>query len=88
MLPFRSEKSQLHQTIDRLNADIQELKEKCEELKEAKQEALRDILTLRDQHQEEVRLITSDLQEEANSREGMDRRINELRAEVCLETLN
>lgn len=76
------EKSQLHRSIERLTGDLQESRDKCDELREARQETVRDILNLQDQHQEEIKLIKSDLQEEANNREGMDRRINDLRAEV------
>lgn len=79
---FFREKSQLHRVIDKLTVELQELKEKCEELREARQEAARDLLSLQDQHQEEIRLIKADLQDEANSREGMDKRLNDLRAEV------
>lgn len=77
-----SEKSQLHRTIEKLTSDLQEAKDKCEELREAKQETVRELLSLQDQHQEEIRLMRSDLQDEANSREGMDRRINDLRTEL------
>ncbi|XP_017771708.1 PREDICTED: coiled-coil domain-containing protein 102A isoform X2 [Nicrophorus vespilloides] len=78
----REEKSQLHRTIEKLTSDLHEMKEKCEELREARQEVVREMLTLQDQHQEEVRIVRSDLQDEANNREGMDRRINDLRAEL------
>ncbi|XP_044269218.1 coiled-coil domain-containing protein 102A isoform X2 [Tribolium madens] len=78
----REEKSQLHRVIDKLTIELQEVKEKCDELKEAKQEAARELLSLQDQHQEEIRLIRADLQDEANSREGMDKRLNDLRAEL------
>lgn len=63
--------------------DLQEAKEKCDELRDAKQEAVRELLQLQDQHQEELRAMRSDLQEESQSHENLDRRINELRAEVC-----
>nr|XP_008192331.1 PREDICTED: coiled-coil domain-containing protein 102A isoform X2 [Tribolium castaneum] len=78
----REEKSQLHRVIDKLTVELQEVKEKCDELREAKQEAARELLSLQDQHQEEIRLIRADLQDEANSREGMDKRLNDLRAEL------
>lgn len=78
----REEKSQLHRNIERLTGELQEAKDKCEELREARQEAMRELLTLEDQHQKEVELIKSDLIDEANSREGMDKRLNDLRAEV------
>lgn len=72
----------MHRTIEKLTVDLQEVKEKCEELREARQDAVRELLSLQDQHQEELRLMRQDLQDETNSREGMDRRINDLRAEV------
>lgn len=70
--------------MERLTGECQEFKEKCEELRQARQDAVRELLSLQDQHQEEVQLIRADLQDEANSREGMDRRINDLRAEVLI----
>ncbi|RZB38639.1 coiled-coil domain-containing protein 102A, partial [Asbolus verrucosus] len=78
----REEKSQLHRLIDKLTIELQELKDKCDELREARQEAARELLSLQDQHQEEIRLIRADLQDEASSREGMDKRLNDLRAEL------
>jgi chromosome segregation ATPase len=81
------EKSQLHRLIDKLTVELQEVKDKCDELREARQEAARELLSLQDQHQEEIRLIRADLQDEANSREGMDKRLNDLRAEVILRNV-
>jgi coiled-coil domain-containing protein 102A len=83
----REEKSQLHRLIDKLTVELQEVKDKCDELREARQEAARELLSLQDQHQEEIRLIRADLQDEANSREGMDKRLNDLRAEVILRNV-
>lgn len=79
---FCSEKTHLHRSIEKLTLELQEAKDKCEELREARQEAVRELLSSQDQHQEELRLLRQDLQDETNSREGMDRRINDLRAEV------
>lgn len=72
----------MHRTIEKLTSELQEMKDKCDELREARQEAVRELLTQQDQHQEEIRLLRSDLQDETNSREGMDRRINDLRTEL------
>lgn len=83
-LLFYREKTHLHLNIERLTAELQEIKSKCEELREAKQEAVKELLTLQDQHQEEIKSIKADLQDEANSKEGMDRRINDLRIEVIM----
>ncbi|XP_065162132.1 coiled-coil domain-containing protein 102A-like isoform X2 [Atheta coriaria] len=78
----RDDKAQMHHTLERLGSEVQELKEKLEECREARQEAVREMLTLQDTHQEEIRLLKCDLQDETNTRDGMDRRINDLRAEL------
>ena len=81
---YYSEKLQLHRTIEKLTAELVELKDKCEELREARQSVVKEMLMLQDQHQEEIRMAKADLQDEASTREGMDRRINDLRAEVSM----
>lgn len=58
------------------------MRDKCDELREARQDAMREILLLQDEHQKEILLVKADLQDETNSREGMDKRLNDLRAEV------
>ncbi|CAH1113055.1 unnamed protein product [Psylliodes chrysocephalus] len=78
----RDEKSHLHRNIERLNTELQEAKDKCDELKESRQDTMRDILMLQDQHQKELQSIKCDLQDEASNREGMDKRLNDLRAEL------
>ncbi|XP_025829143.1 coiled-coil domain-containing protein 102A-like isoform X2 [Agrilus planipennis] len=78
----REEKSQLLRNVEKLSNELQEMKEKCEELRQSRQDAVRELLSLQDQHQEEIILIKADLQEEAASRGGMDRRINDLRSEA------
>lgn len=72
----------MHRNIDKLTTELQEAKDKCDELREARQDAMREILLLQDEHQKELQLAKADLQDEANSREGMDKRLNDLRAEV------
>lgn len=79
---MHSEKTQLHRNIERITSELQESRDKCDELREARQETVRELLNLQDQHHEEMELMKTDLQEEANNREGMDRRINDLRTEV------
>lgn len=75
----------MHRTIEKLTVELQEIKDKCEELRESRQEAVRELLNLQDQHQEELRLLRQDLQDETNSREVMDRRVNDLRTEVQIK---
>ena len=68
--------------MERLGGELQEFRDKCEELRETKQDAVRELLHFQDQHREELQLIRTDLQEEIASREGLERRLNELRGEV------
>jgi phage shock protein A len=72
----------LHRGLEKLQGELQELKDRCEDLRASKQEVVRELLLLQDQHQDQVRLIQLDLQDEATSREGMDRRLADLRTEV------
>ncbi|KAJ8924737.1 hypothetical protein NQ315_000890 [Exocentrus adspersus] len=78
----REEKSLLHRNIERLTSELQEAKDKCDELRETRQDAMRELLLLQDEHQKELQLIKADLHEEASSREGMDKRLNDLRTEL------
>lgn len=78
----RDEKNNLHKTIEKLRADLQEAKDKCEDLKLAKQETVRELLALQDRHRDTIQQIQSDLQDETSSRESVDRRMADLRAEV------
>ncbi|XP_039286411.1 coiled-coil domain-containing protein 102A isoform X2 [Nilaparvata lugens] len=82
LLAEREEKTCLHRSLERLEGELNELREKCEDLKLSKQEAVRDLLQLQDQHQDTVATIQADLMDEANSREGMDRRLADLRAQL------
>lgn len=77
-----SEKILLHRDLEKMQVELQELKDRCEDLRASKQEVVRELLQLQDQHQDQVRLIQLDLQDEATSREGMDRRLADLRTEV------
>nr|CAD7195751.1 unnamed protein product [Timema douglasi] len=77
-----SEKASLHRSLEKVELELQEWRERCEDLRASKQEVSRELLQLQDQHQDQVRLIQLDLQDEASSREGMDRRLADLRSEV------
>nr|CAD7570405.1 unnamed protein product [Timema californicum] len=78
----RDEKASLHRSLEKVELELQEWRERCEDLRASKQEVSRELLQLQDQHQDQVRLIQLDLQDEASSREGMDRRLADLRSEV------
>uniref|UniRef100_A0A1B0FGI4 Coiled-coil domain-containing protein 102A n=1 Tax=Glossina morsitans morsitans TaxID=37546 RepID=A0A1B0FGI4_GLOMM len=78
----RDEKHILHKNIEKLTLEIQEVRERQEELRAAKQEAVRELLTLQEQHRAEMRIINNSLQEETASRENLERRLGELRSEL------
>lgn len=78
----REEKVSLHRSVERAEGELSEWRERCEELRASRQEAVRELLQLQDQHQDTVALIRADLLDEATSREGMDRRLADLRAQL------
>lgn len=72
----------MHKNIEALSMEIDEISERQQELRNAKQEAVRELLTLQEQHRAEVRIVNNSLQEETASRENLERRLSELRTEV------
>lgn len=46
------------------------------------QDAVRELLTIQEQHRAELRISNNALQEEINAREALERRLCELRGEV------
>lgn len=62
--------------------EIIRLRERCEELQESRTEALKELLEIKGRFQGELNAAQADLIDEATNREGMDRRLSELRAEV------
>lgn len=76
------EKSNLYKKIEKLTSELEDIKEKYEELHGAKQEAVRELLTLQEQHKAELRILTNSQMEEANARENLERKLCELRTEV------
>ena len=87
ILKYR-EKSQLDRRAERSEAEVAEWRERCEELRASRQDAVRELLDMQDQYKDAVALIQADLLDEATSREGMDRRLAELRAQVIHILLN
>lgn len=70
--------------MDRITNELHEEKEKCEELMEAKQETLKQLLALQDEHDKEIEMLKSDLMDEVSSKEGLEKKLNDLRAEVSI----
>lgn len=69
-------------TLDKMRHDLEEGRNKCEELRTARQEAVRELLTIQETHRAELRIMTNSLQEETNARELLERRLSELRGEL------
>lgn len=61
---------------------MEDYRNKCEEMRSAKQEAVRELLTMEQTHRAELRITSNSLQDEINARESVERRMSELRAEV------
>lgn len=77
-----SEKLQVHKSIDKFRLEMEEYRDKCEELRAAKQDAVRELLTMQEQHRAELRITNNSLQEEINARESLERRLSDLRTEL------
>ncbi|GAB0092637.1 coiled-coil domain-containing protein 102A [Sergentomyia squamirostris] len=78
----KEERLLVQNEVERLTLEMQEVKAKCEELRLSKQEAVRELLTIQEQHRAEVRISNNSLQEEINARESLERRLCELRGEL------
>ncbi|PBC31964.1 coiled-coil domain-containing protein 102A [Apis cerana] len=78
----REEKNSLHHGMEKLKAEIMQLRKQCEELEESKTEITRELLELKDRFQIEFSDVQAGIIDEASSREGMNRRLCELRAEL------
>ncbi|XP_076248416.1 coiled-coil domain-containing protein 102A isoform X1 [Calliopsis andreniformis] len=78
----REEKNSLHRGMEKLKAEVIQLRKQCEELQENKAQAMKHLLELKDRFHIELSDAQADLIDEASSREGMNRRLSELRAEL------
>lgn len=72
----------MYKTIEKITTELEYIKEKYEESRSAKQEAVRELLTLQEQHKAELRILTNSQIEEANARENLERKLCEIRSEV------
>lgn len=61
---------------------MDEIKNKCEDLRQARQEAVRELLTMQETHHAELRIVNNSLMEEVNTRESLERRLSEMRMEL------
>lgn len=65
-----------------MRKEMEDYRIKSEEMRSAKQEAVRELLTMEQTHRAEQRISSNSLQEEINARESVERRMAELRAEL------
>lgn len=82
---FRSlrENNSLHRTVEKLKAEVRQLRDQCEELCESKADAMRELSELKERFQLELNdERIADLMDNSNNGESMDRRLTELRTEV------
>jgi len=69
--------------VEKLKAEVKQLREQCEELSESKAEAMRELSELKERFQLELSdEHIADLMDNTSNGEGMDRRLTELRTEV------
>ena len=69
--------------MEKLKAEVRQLREQCEELSENKAEAMRELSELKERFQLELSdEHIADLIDNTSNGESMDRRLTELRTEV------
>lgn len=78
----RVEKSQLTKTIETTRHDVNTWKSKYEELHQAKLDLEVQVRKLKEQHEDELCRLTSDLQDEQSSKSNVDKRLSDLRVEL------
>ncbi|XP_076064197.1 coiled-coil domain-containing protein 102A-like isoform X2 [Oratosquilla oratoria] len=78
----RDEKLSLHRESGRWQAETNELRSRLEDLRASRQEAVKELVALRAQHQKEVQTLQLEMLDEASTRECIDRRLADLRAEL------
>lgn len=81
-LSISSDREALKHTVDQLTHELQDTRDKCEEMRGAKQDAVREVLTLQEQQRAELRLINNALHDEQHTRESLERRLGDLRTEL------
>ncbi|KAG5323195.1 C102A protein, partial [Acromyrmex heyeri] len=79
----REENNSLHRTVEKLKAEVRQLRDQCEALSESKAEAMRELSELKERFQLELSdEHIADLIDNTSNGESMDRRLTELRTEL------
>ncbi|XP_015429976.1 PREDICTED: coiled-coil domain-containing protein 102A [Dufourea novaeangliae] len=79
---FAREKNSLHRGMEKLKAEITQLRKQCDEIEESKAETMRELLELKDRFHIELSDVQANLIDDASSRDSMNHRLSELRAEL------
>lgn len=69
-------------SLEKTRHEIEGQAAKCDDLRTARQDAVRELLTMQETHHAEVRIMNHSLQEEMNARETLERRVSEMRVEL------
>lgn len=78
----RDEKLVLHRESSKWQSESNELRSRLDDVRASRQEAVKELVSLRSQHQKEVQCLQLEMLDEASSRECVDRRLADLRAEL------
>ncbi|XP_042218990.1 coiled-coil domain-containing protein 102A-like isoform X3 [Homarus americanus] len=78
----RDEKQVLHRECSKWQSEANELRSRLDDVRASRQEAVKELVSLRTQHQKEVQCLQLEMLDEASSRECIDRRLADLRAEL------
>ncbi|KAK7075662.1 hypothetical protein SK128_025086, partial [Halocaridina rubra] len=78
----RDEKLVLHRESSKWQSEASELRSRLDDVRASRQEAMKELVSLRSQHQKEVQSLQLEMLDEASSRECVDRRLADLRSEL------
>nr|CAB3228130.1 coiled-coil domain-containing protein 102A-like [Phallusia mammillata] len=78
----RNSKLTLHKTIEDLSQQLSTYKKKFEEMKDGKQDALKQLSRIQESHRLDLVRINTNLEEELENRSQMERKIHDLREEI------
>lgn len=73
----------MHRTVEKLKAEVKQLREQCEDLRESRADAMKELSELKERFQLELsdeHIV--DLMDNTSNIESMDHRLTELRTEV------
>lgn len=89
---FIREKNSLHHTVEKLQAELKQLREQCKELHDSRADVMTELFELKQCCQIELNDAQVDLLNEMINGDSIDDRLSQLRAEVsnlyCIDCTN